>query len=41
MRRRWTGATLAAHADPPYLVDFMDLVAAHALPARARAPRSA
>ena len=41
MRRRWTGATLAAHADPPYLVDFMDLVAAHALPVRASGPRSA
>ena len=41
MRRRWTGATLAAHPDPPYLVDFMDLVAVHALPVRARAPRSA
>ena len=41
MRRRWAGATLAAHADPPYLVDFMDLVAGRALPIRSGAPRSA
>ena len=32
MRRRWVAATLAGQADPPYLVDFMDLLAdrAHA-----------
>ncbi len=41
MRRRWVGATLAAQADPPYLVDFMDLVAERALPIRAGTPRSA
>jgi DNA-binding transcriptional LysR family regulator len=38
MRRRWVGATLAAQADPPYLVDFMDLVAERALPIRAGKP---
>jgi LysR family transcriptional regulator for metE and metH len=35
MRRQWVAATLAGQADPPYLVDFTDLVAARALPARA------
>jgi LysR family transcriptional regulator for metE and metH len=37
MRRQWAAATLAAQPDPPYLVDFIDLVAARALPARPRA----
>jgi LysR family transcriptional regulator for metE and metH len=37
MRRQWVAATLAAQADPPYLADFIDLVAARALPARAAA----
>jgi LysR family transcriptional regulator for metE and metH len=41
MRRRWVAATLAAQVDPPYLVDFMDLVADRALPARATARASA
>jgi len=35
MRRRWAAATLAAQPDPPYLVDFVDLIAERALPARA------
>jgi LysR family transcriptional regulator for metE and metH len=35
MRRRWVAATLAAQPDPPYLVDFMDLLAERAMPARA------
>ena len=34
MRRRWVAATLAAQPDPPYLVDFMDLLAERAMPAR-------
>ena len=34
MRRQWVAATLAAQPDPPYLVDFIDLVADRALPAR-------
>jgi LysR family transcriptional regulator, regulator for metE and metH len=34
MRRQWAAATLAAQADPPYLIDFIDLVADRALPAR-------
>jgi hypothetical protein len=37
MRRRWVAATLAAQPDPPYLVDFMDLLAARAMPARTAA----
>jgi hypothetical protein len=41
MRRRWAAATLAAQADPPYIVDFVDLIAARALPARAGARRTA
>ncbi|MEO6237278.1 MAG: LysR family transcriptional regulator [Vicinamibacterales bacterium] len=41
MRRRWVGATLAAQPDPAYLVDFMDLLAARALPARTGRRRSA
>ena len=31
MRRQWVAATLAAQADPPYLVDFLDLLVARAL----------
>jgi LysR family transcriptional regulator for metE and metH len=34
MRRQWVAATLAAQPDPPYLSDFIDLVAERALPAR-------
>lgn len=41
LRRQWAAATLAAHPDPPYLVDFIDLVAERALPARARSRASA
>ena len=41
MRRQWAAATLAAQPDPPYLVDFIDLVAERALPIRSRARASA
>jgi LysR family transcriptional regulator, regulator for metE and metH len=41
MRRHWVAATLAAQPDPLYLVDFMDLVADRALPARAGARETA
>jgi hypothetical protein len=41
MRRQWAAATLAAQSDPPYLVDFIDLVAERALPIRSRARASA
>jgi LysR family transcriptional regulator for metE and metH len=41
MRRQWAAATLAAHADPPYLSDFIDLVAERALPVRTRARATA
>jgi len=34
MRRRWVAATLAAAPDPPYVVDFLDLLAQRALPTR-------
>ena len=34
MRRRWVAATLAAQPEPPYVTDFLDLVAERALPAR-------
>ena len=36
MQRRWAAATLAAHATPAYLDDFLDLVAERALPARSQ-----
>lgn len=39
MRRQWAAATLAAQTDPPYLSDFVDLIAERALPLRAR-PRA-
>ncbi|HEY2433246.1 MAG TPA: LysR substrate-binding domain-containing protein [Vicinamibacterales bacterium] len=38
MRRHWVAATLAAVPDPPYIVDFLDLLAARALPARSGRP---
>jgi LysR family transcriptional regulator for metE and metH len=38
MHRRWVAATLAALPDPPYVVDFLDLLAARALPARPPSP---
>lgn len=34
LRRQWVAATLAATPDPPYVVDFLDLLAARALPVR-------
>ena len=34
MRRQWVAATLAAQDEPPYITDFLDLLAARALPAR-------
>src|SRR4051794_28671792 len=34
MRRQWVAATLAAQPDPPYVVDFLDLLAERAIPAR-------
>jgi LysR family transcriptional regulator for metE and metH len=37
MRRQWVAATLAAQPEPPYLSDFIDLIAERALPARATA----
>jgi len=33
MRRQWVAATLAAQPDPPYITDFLDLLAARAMPA--------
>ena len=33
--RRWTAATLRARLDPPWLTDFIDLIAARAIPAMA------
>ena len=41
MRRQWVAATLAAQPDPPYLVDFIDLVAKRAFPARSGIRKSA
>ena len=41
MRRQWAAATLAAQPDPPYLSDFIDLVAERALPSRPRARATA
>jgi LysR family transcriptional regulator for metE and metH len=38
--RQWSAATLRAQADPPWLTDFIDLLAARALPARAAAVRA-
>jgi LysR family transcriptional regulator for metE and metH len=35
MRRQWVAATLAAQTDPPYLVDFVDLLSERAFPAAA------
>ena len=34
LRRQWAAATLAAQPDPPYLVDFVDLIGERALPVR-------
>ena len=41
MRRQWVAATLAAQPDPPYLVDFVTLLADRALPVRAGARETA
>lgn len=41
MRRHWAAATLAAHPDPPYLADFVDLIVERGLPARSRARATA
>ncbi len=41
MRRQWVAATLAAQPDPPYITDFIDLLAERALPARAAVRDSA
>jgi LysR family transcriptional regulator, regulator for metE and metH len=41
MRRQWVAATLAGQPDPPYLVDFVELLADRALPARAGTLESA
>jgi LysR family transcriptional regulator for metE and metH len=38
MRRQWVAATLAAQPDPPYIVDFLDLLAERAIPARPPSP---
>jgi len=40
MRRRWVAATLAAAPDPPYIVDFLDLLADRSLPVRVGRPPS-
>jgi LysR family transcriptional regulator for metE and metH len=34
LRRQWVAATLAAQPDPPYMTDFIDLLADRALPVR-------
>ena len=41
MRRQWVAATLAAQPDPPYMTDFIDLLAERALPARSAVRDSA
>jgi LysR family transcriptional regulator for metE and metH len=41
MRRQWVAATLAAQADPPFMTDFIDLVAERALPVRSGVRESA
>lgn len=41
MRRQWAAATLAAQPDPPFVVDFLDLLAERAMPARLRVRASA
>jgi DNA-binding transcriptional LysR family regulator len=34
VRRQWSAATLRARQNPPYLTDFIDLIAERAAPAR-------
>jgi LysR family transcriptional regulator for metE and metH len=41
LRRQWAAATLAAQPDPPFITDFIDLVADRAMPARLRARATA
>jgi len=41
MRRQWVAATLAAQDDPPFVTDFIDLVAERALPVRSGVRESA
>lgn len=41
MRRQWIAATLAAQADPPFMIDFIDLLAERAFPARGGVRESA
>jgi len=41
MRRQWAAATLAAQPDPPFITDFVSLVAERAMPARLRVRASA
>jgi hypothetical protein len=36
MRRQWIAATLAAAQEPPYIADFIQLLAERALPARSQ-----
>ncbi len=36
LRRQWAAASLAAQPDPPFLVDFLDLLVERAMPARTR-----
>lgn len=41
LRRQWAAATLAGLPDPPFITDFIDLVANRAMPARLRARATA
>ena len=41
MRRQWVAATLAAQADPPFMSDFIDLLAERAFPVRSGVRESA
>jgi LysR family transcriptional regulator for metE and metH len=41
VRRQWCAATLKAQAEPPWLTDFIDLIAERAMPARVAATRLA
>jgi LysR family transcriptional regulator for metE and metH len=41
MRRQWVAATLAAQDDPPFMTDFIDLLAERALPVRGGVRESA
>jgi len=41
VRRQWSAATLKAHVEPPWLADFIDLIAERAMPARGTATRLA